>query len=104
VLVTVFGAVLCAAGLVLGFGSVHASNVEGDCGSVFGGAHSAYYGNVLLPRGDQCAGPISDRRTITWAVLAPCLVALASAGVLEGNFRNQQRIAALELSEEAERE
>jgi hypothetical protein len=37
-------------------------------------------------------------------VLAPGLVALASAGVLEGNFRNQQRIAALELSEEAERE
>lgn len=82
----VLGGMLIAAGLILGFTKVHASNVEGDCGSVFGGANSAYYG-AFGPSGDQCAGPISDRRTLTWVVIVPGVIALISASMLEGRYR-----------------
>lgn len=104
-IVALVGGALALAGLVLGFGTVHASNVDGDCGSAFGGAHHAYYSSVYQPGGDQCSGPVSDRRTVAWALLAPGIAGLIAGSVMEGNYRAQrdreQRSARSELPGEA---
>lgn len=99
----VLGGVLIIAGVVLGSASVSRDGV--NCGSAFSSNNNASSADLtnamtsdllhtpdsdLTQVSDDCASATSDRKTLTWTILAPG-IALAVVGLLAGAMGLERR-------------